>query len=46
MYINKIKTTFTNDFWVFNIRAGLWQPVYANAGTKPGPTEWGTMIAL
>ena len=23
-YINKIKTTFSNDFWVFNVRVGLW----------------------
>ena len=27
---NKLKTTY-NDFWVFNVRNKLWQPIFANS---------------
>ena len=38
--IEKIKKTL-NDFWVFNVREKIWQPIYPNSLENPGPTEWG-----
>jgi hypothetical protein len=42
---NRLKTTF-NDFWVFNVRNKLWQPLFANSVDNPPPTEMGTMVAF
>lgn len=39
----KIKETL-NDFWVFNVRNKLWQPLYPNSKDNPEPTEFGRMI--
>jgi len=36
----RIKNTI-NDFWVFNVRNKLWQPLYPNSLVNPEPTEWG-----
>ena len=41
--IFKIKQTL-NDFWVFNIRNKLWQPLYPNSLINPPPTESAVMI--
>lgn len=41
----RIKKTL-NDFWVFNVRNKLWQPLFPNSIDNPEPTEWGKMIAF
>jgi len=41
----KIKETL-NDFWVFNVRNKLWQPLYPNSKDNPEPTEMGQLISF
>jgi hypothetical protein len=43
--VEKIKDTY-DDFWVFNVRNKLWQPIYTNSLENPGPTEFGSMITF
>ena len=43
--VYKIKKTL-NDFWVFNVRNKLWQPLYPNSLENPPPTEAGVMITF
>ena len=44
--ITKLKTTLRDDFWTYNVRNKVWQPIFPNSEENPGPTESGTMITL
>ena len=41
----QIKLTL-KDFWVFNVREKLWQPIFPNSKENPGPSELGKMITF
>lgn len=43
--VGRIKKTL-DDFWVFNIREKIWQPLFANSLDNPPPTEGSVMIPM